>query len=286
MAKKKIREGRTVKDLLKYISEKDKISIRNQCELLEISRSSYYFKPCGESEENLIIMRIMDEHHIDYPTHGVKQMQDYLIDKGFYVNEKRVRRLMHLAQIEAIYPGRNTSKLGIAEYIRPYILRNISIERPNQVWEIDITYIAMEHGFMYLTAIIDVYSRYIVGWDISNSLDAKNVLEVLKKAIAINGKPEIINSDQGSQFTNKLWIECLECENIKISMDGKGRALDNIYIERFWRTIKRDYVYLNPAENGKELYLGIKQFINYYNMEKHHQGIDRMIPFQKYQQVA
>ena len=226
-------------EVLGYVKENEKISIRSQCELLEVNRSTVYYKPVPESEENLAIMRLMDEHYLEHPTHGVLQMQDYLFMCSFIVNTKRVRRLLRLMGIMALYPKRNLSKLGLAKYIRPYLLKGLKIIRPNQVWGIDITYIPMANGFMYLTAIIDLYSRYIVGWDVFNSLNAENTLEVLKQAIAKNGKPEIINSDQGSQFTCALWTEFVDKAKIKISMDGRGRATDNIFIERFWRTLNR-----------------------------------------------
>jgi putative transposase len=275
-----------MKEVQGYISEDEKISIRSQCELLEINRSTVYYKPVGESEENLAIMRLMDEHYLDHPTEGVLQMQDYLLLCSFVVNTKRVRRLLRLMGIMAIYPKRNLSKLGLKKYIRPYLLKGLDITRPNQVWGVDITYIPMANGFMYLTAIIDHYSRYIVSWDVFNNMNAENTLEVFKRAIEEHGKPEIINSDQGSQFTCPLWTEFADQEGVRISMDGKSRALDNIYIERFWRTLKRDYVYLNPAENGTELFKGIKGYISYYNNTKSHQGIGRISPVKLYKQVA
>lgn len=275
-----------MKELVGYIAEDEKISIRSQCKMLGINRSNLYYHPVSESEENLSLMRLMDEHFLDHPTHGVLQVQDFLFALGFVVNHKRVRRLLRLMGIMAMYPKRNLSKLGLAKYLRPYLLRGIEITRPNQAWGVDITYIPMARGFMYLTAIIDIYSRFIVGWDISNNLNAENVLQVLKRAIEDHGRPEIINSDQGSQFTCALWTEYVEGFGIKISMDGKGRATDNIYIERFWRTVKRDYVYLNPANNGQELYRGLNKFITYYNNEKTHQGINRAIPAQLYKKVA
>ncbi|PWJ47060.1 putative transposase, partial [Dyadobacter jejuensis] len=238
----------------KMVSSDEKLSVRAQCELLEIHRSGFYYKPCAETEQNEQIMRLMDERQLDKPTHGVLQMQDYLRDQGLLINHKRVRRLLRLMGLMAIYPQRNLSKLGFASYIHPYLLKGLSINRSNQVWEIDITYIPMKKGFMYLTAIIDVYSRYVVNWGLSNSLEAKESLSVVKAAIQRHGAPEIINSDQGSQFTCQGWIEYLQEQKIKISMDGKGRALDNIYIERLWRTVKRDYVYLFPALDGRELH--------------------------------
>jgi putative transposase len=231
-------------------------------------------------------MRLMDEHYLKHPSEGVIRMQDFLLAMGFVINHKRVRRLLRLMGLMAIYPKKNLSKLGIKKYIHPYLLKGMKIDRPNQVWAIDITYIPMKNGFMYMTAIIDVYSRYIVGWGISNTLEAEVSLEVLKQAIKDHGKPEIINSDQGSQFTCEDWVEYLKEEGIKISMDGKGRAIDNIFIERFWRTLKYDHVYLYPAKDGWELYQGVKEYIGYYNHVLHHQGIDRKIPAELYQSAA
>ncbi len=262
------------------------LSIRKQCELLSIHRSGLYYKPLGESQENLELMRLMDEQDLLHPTSGVLRMQDYLIGLGFVVNHKRIRRLLRLMGIMAIFPKRNLSKLGLAKYIRPYLLRGLKIDRPNQVWAIDITYIPMRNGFLYLTAIIDLYSRFIVGWGISNTLEAESSHSVLRRAIETYGKPEIINSDQGSQFTCEEWIKYLEKNEIKISMDGKGRAIDNIFIERFWRSLKVDYVYLNPANDGLELYAGLNEYIDYYNNKQTHQGIGRRIPVSLYKQTA
>lgn len=273
-------------ELKSYVSEDAKLSIRHQCDLLEINRSSIYYNPAEESDENQKLMQMMDQEYLEHPTHGVLQMQDFLAREGFIANHKRIRRLLRLMGIMAIYPKRNLSKLGHAKYIRPYLLKGLQITRPNQVWAVDITYIPMAKGFMYLTAIIDVYSRFVVAWDVFNSLEAENTLLVLKRAIAQYGKPEIINSDQGSQFTCALWTEYLDGKKIKISMDGKGRAIDNIFIERLWRTVKQDYVYRYPASDGTELYHGLNEFFTYYNTRKTHQGIGRQVPIVKYQQAA
>ena len=270
----------------KLVDNQHKLSIRKQCDLLSIHRSGLYYAPKGESQENLEIMRIMDEHYLKRPTEGVISMQDLLFVLGFVVNHKRIRRLLRLMGLMAIYPKRNLSKLGLKKYIHPYLLKGLDINRPNFVWAIDITYIPMKNGFLYLTAIIDVYSRYIVGWGISNTLDADASLSVLKQAIKDHGKPEIINSDQGSQFTCEQWVDYLKEEDIRISMDGKGRAVDNTFIERFWRTLKWGYVYLHPANDGQELYHGVKEYILYYNHTRHHQGIDRRIPATLYKSVA
>jgi len=275
-----------MKEIMSYITENKKISIRHQCELVDIHRSNVYYQTVGESPENLEFMRLMDEHYLDHPTYGVLQMQDFLLLLGFLVNVKRVRRLLRKMGLMAIYPKRNLSKLGSAKYIRPYLLRGLKAVRPNQIWAVDITYIPMTGGFMYLTAIIDLYSRYVVGWDIFNTLEADNTLEVFKQAVASHGKPEIINSDQGSQFTCALWTEYVEKAEVKISMDGKGRAIDNIFIERLWRTVKQDYVYLHPVNNGTLLFVGLKGFFQKYNNKKPHQGIGRISPVQLYKVAA
>ncbi len=275
-----------MKEVMSYITENKHISIRHQCELVDIHRSNVYYQTVGESVENLEFMRLMDEHYLDHPTYGVLQMQDFLLLLGFLVNVKRVRRLLRKMGLMAIYPKRNLSKLGSAKYIRPYLLRGLKAVRPNQIWAVDITYIPMTGGFMYLTAIIDLYSRYVVGWDIFNTLEADNTLDVFKQAVASHGKPEIINSDQGSQFTCALWTEYVEKAEVKISMDGKGRAIDNIFIERLWRTVKQDYVYLHPVNNGTLLFVGLKGFFQKYNNKKPHQGIGRISPVQLYKVAA
>ena len=275
-----------MKEVMSYITENKNISIRSQCELVDISRSNVYYKTVGESAKNLEFMRLMDEHYLDHPTYGVLQMQDFLFLCGFLTNVKRVRRLLRKMGLMAIYPKRNLSKLGSAKYIRPYLLKGLKAVRPNQVWAVDITYIPMTGGFMYLTAIIDLYSRYVVSWDIFNTLEADNTLEVFKQAVASHGKPQIINSDQGSQFTCALWTEYVEKAEVKISMDGKGRAIDNIFIERLWRTVKQDYVYLHPVNNGTLLFVGLKGFFQKYNNKKPHQGIGRISPVQLYKVAA
>jgi putative transposase len=264
------------------VDRSEKISLNRQLDLLGLSKGAFYYVAKSESEENLSLMRLMDEHHLDHPTKGVLQMQDFLRDKGYTVNEKRVRRLLRKMAIEAIYPKKNLSRLGKAKYIMPYLLRGLNIERANQVWQIDITYIAMKRGFMYLTAIIDVYSRFVVGWGLSNTLNATSVQDVMDQAIQEYSKPEIINSDQGSQFTCEAWLEKMKEYGVKVSMDGKGRATDNAYIERLWRTVKREYVYLMPANDGWELEQGLDKFFARYNFDRAHQGISRKKPVEVY----
>ena len=271
---------------MELIDREYELSVRRQCHLLSVPRSNFYYVPKGENPENLELMRIIDEHYLEHPTEGTLRVQDMLLTLGYVVNHKKVRRLLRLMGLMAIYPKRNLSKPGLRKYIHPYLLKGMDINHPNQVWAIDITYIPMKNGFLYLTAIIDVYSRYIVGWGLSNTLEAEASLAVLNQAIKDHGKPEIINSDQGSQFTCEDWITLLKKFEIKISMDSKGRAIDNIFIERFWRTLKYDYVYLHPATDGLELFQGIKRYIHYYNHELHHQGIDRRVPAELYPWAA
>lgn len=278
-------ENRTVAERKSLVAPSNDMSIRKQCEVLRVNRSSLYYKPLGESEENLSLMELMDRIFTDDPTLGVLGMQDELGERKISANPKRIRRLLRKMGLEAIYPKRNLSRLGYAKYVHPYLLRNLDIEGPNHVWAIDITYIPMKKGFMYLTAIIDLYSRYIVGWQLSNSLENETQTELLASVIKQHGKPKIINSDQGSQYTCEHWVSFLEENNIAISMDGKGRATDNAYIERFFRTLKWKHVYLHPVKDGLELYQGIDTFINKYNNRKH-QGIGRKKPSQLYKQAA
>ena len=266
-----------MKERREMIDKQHRLSVRKQCGLLCINRSNLYYSPKKESDTNLILMTEIDKIHLKYPSFGIRRITQELREIGFIVNRKRVRRLMQLMRIATIYPKRNLSKLGKATYIRPYLLKDLKIEKANQVWQIDISYIPMKRGFMYLTAIIDVYSRYIVGWQLSNTLEKETQTLVMNEAIKKYGKPEIVNSDQGSQYTSNHWIGCMENHGIKISMDGKGRATDNIYIERFFRTIKYDYIYLNPVESDWELYEGIQDFIKGYN-KRSHQGINNQKP--------
>jgi len=246
------------------------LSIRKQCDLLSVSRNRLYYKPVAEKPENIKMMQIMDKHLLYHPTEGVCSMVYYLRDFGFMVNPKRIRRLFKVMNHHTLYRKRNLSKLGKREYIKPYLLRGLKIDKPNQVWCTDITYIPMRKGFMYMTAIMDVYSRKILSWGISNSMDAVWCKGVLQDAIDTYGTPEIINSDQGSQYTSALWTQFCEKMDIKISMDGKGRATDNAWIERFWKSLKNDYIYLNPSDDGIQLYQGVRQHIDYYHKKTHH----------------
>ena len=202
--------------------------------------------------------------------------------RGYSVNEKRVRRLMRKMDLLVIFPQRSLSKITVPSYVRPYLLRGLKVERPNQVWPTDISYISMDKGFMYLSAVIDVYSRFVVGWKYSNTLSANNCTDLVKESIEQYGCPEIINSDQGVQYTSKKWVELLEAKGIRISMYGKGRCKDNIWIECFWRSIKQEYIYLNPADTVTELRQGIGKWIKFYNYERPHQSITKLLPAMEY----
>lgn len=254
-----------------------------QCELLGIARSTSYYK-CqdGEKPDNLKMMDLMDKQYDQCPAMGVRQMVDYLKGEGYRVGRKLVRRLMALMGLRAVYPLKSLSKGGWIKYRMPYLLRGMRITRRNQVWSTDISYIPMENGFMYLYAIIDVYSRYIVGWGLYNTLDASNAIEVLDRAVARHGGPEIINSDQGVQYTCEEWHKTCGKYGIRISMDGRARCLDNVWIERFWRTIKREYVYLNPESSVYALRNGIRKYIDYYNHRRCHQGLGHQVPCMVY----
>ncbi len=268
------------------INSNDDLSITKQCELLQINRTGLYYTPSPESDENLAIMRLLDEFYMDNPYYGVRKLVVVFVLKGYKINIKRMRRLMKIQGWRTLYCTPHTTKIDPAKYKYPYLLKGYSYERKNQVWSIDITYVPMKKGFMYLFAIIDVYSRYIVNWGVSNSMTAEWCASVIKDAIAIHGKPEIINSDQGSQFTSDVYINLLKENNIKISMDGKGRAIDNIYIERFWRSIKYEDIYFKMYENGTDLYDGINAYIRKYNEERPHQSLNYDTPTKWYNNAA
>lgn len=241
------------------------ISRRRYCGLTGLNRTSHYYKRKGEKEENLRIMRKMDEYYQSHPTVGVVTMSNMLRLQGLAANPKRVRRLLRKMGLQAIYPQRTLSKPGPAAYVHPYLLRGLKIERRNQVWSTDISYIPMERGFMYLYAIIDVYSRYIVGWRLSNTLEGSNCVELREECVRKHGRPEIVNTDQGSQCTSPAWVGTLETLGIAVSIDGRGHCKNNIWIERFWRTIKQEYVNRYPGTSASRLRKGIGDFVKFYN---------------------
>lgn len=263
-----------------------KLSIANQCELISIHRSGLYYKPCDETVLNLELMRVIDREYLRLPFYGVSRMTKHLEGLGYRVNVKRVRRLYHQMALRAIYPAPKTSKANKDHYKYPYLLSNLVIDHPNQVWASDITYIPMRNGFMYLVAIVDLYSRYVVGWGLSNTLDSDFCIRVLKETIGKHGAPEIFNSDQGVQFTCRDFTGVLQNAGVNISMDGKGRAIDNVFVERLWRSVKQENIYLKSYEDGLELYAGLQEYFDFYNNERVHQGLDYKVPSRMYRKVA
>jgi putative transposase len=262
----------------------EELSVVKQCELLDLPKSSLYYKPKGESVENQLIMKAIDRKFLECPFYGAERMTGYLVmDLGYRVGVHRVRRLYKKMSLQTIYPKKNLSKANIKDYKYPYLLRNLLITHSNHVWEADITYIPMSRGFMYMFAIIDVYSRKIMNWSISNTMTVEWCKEVVEEAIQQHGKPEIFNTDQGSQFTSQIFTTMLKDNGIRISMDGKGRALDNVFIERFWRSLKYEHIYLCPANGGVELLAGVKKYINFYNNERRHDSLNKMTPEDFYQ---
>jgi putative transposase len=260
----------------------DTVSICSQCALLNLSRSTYYYKPVEESSLNLELMRLIDEKYTKHPHFGSRSMLSWLsMDLGYNINRKRVIRLMKTMGLEAIYPKPNLSKPQAEHTKMPYLLRGLKIDHPNQVWSSDITYIRMRSGFLYLTVIMDWYSRYVISWRLSNTMEAGFCVEALKEALKI-GIPEISNTDQGPQYTSDDYINCLKFHGIKISMDGRGRALDNIFTERLWKSVKYEEVYLKDYETGKEAHHGIEKYFIFYNQERRHQSLENHRPVEIY----
>lgn len=267
-----------------------KISIVRQCELLSIHRSGVYYEPKGESELNLELMRLMDEHYLHHPFKGATRMYKWLTrDMGYKISKNRVERLYYKVMgLRSVMPARHTSRRCKDHKVYPYLLRDLKVERPNQVWATDITYIPMRKGFMYLTAIIDVHSRYVLNWSVSNSMDAKWVTQVMEETIDMYGEPEIINTDQGSQYTSDEFTSMVlhKDKNIKLSMDSKGRATDNAFIETLWKSIKYEKIYLNPPEDGLQLYRLVNEYFEYYNLKRGHSSIDDNTPSDVYNTAA
>ena len=239
------------------------ISIRRQCELLGMNRSGLYYEPRGENEENLVLMRLLDEQYTRAPFYGSRKMAEWLGGQGFHVNRKRISRLMALMGIEAVYPKPKLSQPGEGHKIYPYLLRGVGVNRVNQVWSTDITYIRMAQGFVYLVAVMDWFSRYVLSWRLSLSMELEFCVEALRCALR-HGRPEIFNSDQGSQFTSEKFTSELAAREIAISMDGRGRCLDNIFIERLWRSLKYEEVYLKDYTSVSEARAGIERYFRFY----------------------
>jgi putative transposase len=258
-----------------------KLSVRRQCELLGLSRSSLYYEPAGETAENLRLMRLIDGEYTAHPFYGSRQLTSWLIRQGEPVNRKRVQRLMRVMGLEAIYPKPRLSVAGRGHRIYPYLLRDVSVGRADQVWSTDITYVPLVSGFMYLAAIIDWFSRYVISWRLSNTLDGSFCLEMLEEALA-RGRPEVFNTDQGVQFTSPAWTGRVESAGAAVSMDGRGRCLDNVFVERLWRSVKYEDVYLRGYEVVPELRRGLDRYFTFYNAERPHQSLEGRTPWEVY----
>lgn len=262
-----------------------KISVRRQFDLLNLPRSSYYRRIVsgqGETAENLELMRLIDEEYTRRPFYGTRKMRDYLRRTGHKVNRKRVQRLMRLMGLRSVAPTPNTSKPAPEHKVYPYLLRGMTISRPNQVWCTDLTYIRIKGGFVYLVAVMDWYSRKVLSWEVSASMDDSFCVSALERALRLYPAPEIFNSDQGSQFTGKDFTGVLKSAGVKISMDGKGRCMDNIFIERLWRSVKYEEIYLKDYETVNELRKSLAKYFHFYNQERPHQTFGGATPMEVY----
>ena len=253
------------------------LSIRRQCDLIDLHRGTFYYQPAGETPLNLELMRWIDEEYTRHPFYGSPKMTTYLQQQGYAINHKRVERLMQKMGLRALCPSPQTSQPREEHKIYPYLLRGVAIDHPRQVWAADITYIRMHAGFMYLVAILDWFSRFVVVWRLSNTLDTSFCLEALHQALAV-GRPTIFNTDQGAQFTAQLFTATLENADIRISMDGRGRCFDNIFVERLWRSVKYEDIYLKEYATVPKLHTGLDQYFTFYNYERPHQSLDNRVP--------
>jgi len=257
------------------------LSIRRQCELIGLNRGTYYYQPAKETPLNLTLMRLIDEQYLKTPFYGYPKMTEYLKTQGYGINPKRINRLMNLMGLQAVGFKRRLTRNNPDHKVYPYLLRNIPITRTNQVWSADITYVPMNRGFMYLVAILDWFSRYVLSWQLSNTLDNIFCINALEEALKLS-QPEIFNTDQGVQFTSRSFTEQLESADVKISMDGRGRVFDNIFIERLWRTVKYEDIYLKNYDTVTELAQGLERYFRFYNNERFHQSLDYRTPVQVY----
>ena len=259
-----------------------KLPLSRQCRLLKISRSSLYYKPVDVKRADLDLMRLMDEQYLKTPFYGSRSMTLHLKRQGYPVNRKRIQRLMRRMGLEAIYPKPRTSRRHPGHKVYPYLLRDLHIERPKQVWAADITYIPMNRGFMFLVAVMDWHSRKVLSWRLSNTLDTEFCVAALQEAITCHGTPEIFNTDQGAQFTSHAFTAILEAQRIAVSMDGRGRVQDNIFIERLWWTLKYQYLYLRSFDTTMELRRGLTEWFMFYNSQRPHQTLDGLTPDEVY----
>jgi putative transposase len=260
------------------------LSIVEQCELLGLPRSSYYYEPAPESAENLALMRQIDEQYLATPYYGSRRMTDHLVREGHSVNRKRIQRLMRIMGLEGVFPGRKTTMRAPDHKVYPYLLRGLDVDRPDQVWCSDITYVPLRHGYMYLVAVMDWFSRHVLSWRLSNSLESTFCIEALDAALE-RARPEIFNTDQGSQFTSDGFTSRLISQRVAISMDSRGRALDNVFIERLWRSVKYEDIYLKDYRNGADRMEGLTQWFDHYTHRRPHQGLARRTPFEVYYSI-
>jgi len=269
------------------VDQDDKVSISKQCHLLGINRSTYYYNPQPVNDKDLEIMIEMDKLHLEDPTRGTRRMMDELQKQDIKIGRQHVRKLMQIMRIKTVYCRPRTTVVTPGDYKYPYLLRNLTINRVNQVWAIDISYIPMQRGYMYLFVIMDVYSRYIIGWSVSNTMETSWITQTLLQAIEQYGIPEIINSDQGSQFTSQEYVSCIKSlQTCQISMDGKGRAIDNVFVERFFRTIKYEKLYLIQLSTGQDVVNACQTFISYYNCRRDHSSLQKRTPENVYKSAA
>ncbi len=260
------------------------LSIVKQCRLPGLHRSGLYYRPCSETEENLTILRLLDEQYYKTPFYGAGKLTVLLKKQGFKINRKRTKRLMEVMGWQTLYRYKNTSEPDKQHRLYPYMLKGLRMERPNHVWAMDITYVPMRKGFMYLCAVIDLQTRFVVNRSLSNTMTAEWCRQVAEEAFEIHGCPEIFNTDQGSQFTSDVFTGLLLGNEIQISMDGKGRAIDTIFIERLWRSVKYEHIYLHVAEDGVQLYEGLQEYFSFYNHERSHQSLEYKTPADCYLQ--
>ena len=269
------------------VSKEEVLSITRQCQLLDLPRSSYYYVPEPVSEQELHLMRLIDQCYLDKPFYGTRRIKHWLLDHhGLTVNRKRIQRLRRLLAIETLYPKRNLSLANQQHKVYPYLLKGLKIDHPNQVWSTDITYLPMAKGYVYLVAVMDWYSRNVLSWRISTTLDTSFCVEALEEAIAQYGCPQIFNTDQGSQFTSEEFTQVLKENKIQISMDGKGRWVDNVFVERLWRSLKYEEVYLSAYDSVAEARQAVGQYFEFYNIERRHQSLGNQTPEQVYNQTA
>ena len=258
------------------------IGLRRQCDLLDLPRSTAYYAPIPESQENLDLMKEIDAIYLDNPSYGSRTIAAVLVNSDWEVNRKRVQRLMRLMNIAGVVPKRNLSKPSPGHRVFPYLLRNVAISHPDQVWSTDITYVPLRNGFVYLTAVMDWYSRYVLSWRLSSRLEGSFCLEALDEALA-HGKPEVFNTDQGSQFTSAAFVNRLLDRSVAVSMDGRGRALDNVFIERLWRSVKYQEIYLRDYATVADVEEGLRLYFEKYNHERPHQSLDNLTPAKVYE---